>query len=77
MFTCTNDAGANIANTVCITFNSRGMPVTNVLPPAGTVTGNSGIYIMDSSLVYGTTVSMTPLIKSWWSPARNNAWVRQ
>jgi prepilin-type N-terminal cleavage/methylation domain-containing protein len=74
---CTNDAGANIANTVCITFNSRGMPVTNVLPPAGAVTGNSGIYIMDSSAVYGTTVSMTPLIKSWWSPARNNAWVRQ
>ena len=74
---CTNDAGANIANTVCITFNSRGMPVTNVLPPAGAVTGNSGLYIMDSSSVYGTTVSMTPLIKSWWSPARNNAWVRQ
>lgn len=74
---CTNDAGANIPNTVCITFNSRGMPVTNVLPPAGAVTGNSGIYIMDSSSVYGTTVSMTPLIKSWWSPARNNAWLRQ
>ena len=74
---CTNDAGADIADTVCITFNSRGMPVTNVLPPAGAVTGNSGLYIMDSSSVYGTTVSMTPLIKSWWSPARNNAWVRQ
>lgn len=74
---CTNDAGANIADTVCITFNSRGMPVTNVLPPAGAVTGNSGIYIMDGSAVYGTTISMTPLIKSWWSPARNNAWVRQ
>ena len=74
---CTNDAGADIANTVCITFNSRGMPVTNVLPPGGAVTGNSGLYIMDGSAVYGTTVSMTPLIKSWWSPARNNAWLRQ
>jgi prepilin-type N-terminal cleavage/methylation domain-containing protein len=74
---CTNDAGAAIANTVCITFNSRGMPVTNVLPPAGAVTGNSGLYITDGSAVYGTTVSMTPLIKSWWSPARNNAWLRQ
>ena len=74
---CTNDAGANIANTACITFNSRGMPVTNALPPAGAVTGNSGIYIMDGSVVYGTTVTMTPLIKSWWSPARNNGWVRQ
>ena len=74
---CTNNAGANIANTACISFNSRGMPVTNALPPAGVVTGNSGLYIMDSSSVYGTTVTMTPLIKSWWSPARNNAWVRQ
>jgi Tfp pilus assembly protein FimT len=74
---CTNNAGANIANTACITFNSRGMPVTNALPPAGAVTGNSGLYVTDGSAVYGTTVSMTPLIKSWWSPARDNGWVRQ
>jgi len=74
---CTNDAGGNIANTACITFNSRGMPVTNALPPGGVVTGNSGLYITDGSAVYGTTVTMTPLIKSWWSPARDNAWVRQ
>jgi hypothetical protein len=74
---CTNDAGGNVANTACITFNSRGMPVTNALPPAGAVTGNSGLYITDGSAVYGTTVSMTPLIKSWWSPVRDNSWVRQ
>ena len=74
---CTNDAGANVANTACITFNSRGMPVTNTLPPAGAVTGNSGLYITDGSAVYGTTVSMTPLIKSWWSPVRDTSWVRQ
>ena len=74
---CTSDAGAAIGNTACITFNSRGMPVTNALPPAGAVTGNSGLYITDGSAVYGTTISMTPLIKSWWSPARDNAWVRQ
>jgi hypothetical protein len=53
------------------------MPVNNALPPAGAVTGNSGFYVTDGSAVYGTTVSMTPLIKSWWSPARNNTWVRQ
>ena len=74
---CTNDAGANVANTACISFNSRGMPVNNALPPAGAVTGNSGLYVTDGSLVYGTTVSMTPLIRWWWSPARDNAWVRQ
>src|SRR3954462_6423171 len=37
---CTDNGGADIANTACITFNSRGMPVTNVVPPAGAVTGN-------------------------------------
>jgi prepilin-type N-terminal cleavage/methylation domain-containing protein len=74
---CTNDAGGDVANTACITFNSRGMPVTNALPPAGAVTGNSGLYITDGSAVYGTTVTLTPLIKSWWSPIRDNSWVRQ
>ena len=74
---CTDDAGGDIGNTACITFNSRGMPVTNTQPPAGAVTGNSGLYVTDGSAVYGTTVSMTPLIKSWWSPVRNNNWVRQ
>jgi len=74
---CTNDAGADIAGTACITFNSRGMPVNNALPPAGAVTGNSGFYVTDGSAVYGTTVSMTPLIKSWWSAVRDNTWVRQ
>ncbi len=74
---CTNNAGANIANTACISFNSRGMPVTNALPPAGAVTGNSGLYVTDGTAVYGTTVTMTPLIKWWWSPKQNNSWVRQ
>ena len=74
---CTNNAGADVANTACISFNSRGMPVNNALPPAGAVTGNSGLYVTDGSVVYGTTVTMTPLIKWWWSPARDNAWVRQ
>ena len=74
---CTNNAGAHIANTACVSFNSRGMHVTNALPPAGAVTGNGGLYIMDGSAVYGTTVSIAPLIRSWWSPARDNAWVRQ
>ena len=74
---CTNDAGADVANTACITFNSRGMPVANSLPPTGAVTGNSAIYLTDGVAVYGTTVTTTPLIKSWWSPNRNNAWARQ
>ena len=74
---CTDNGGANIANTACVSFNSRGMPVTNVLPPGGGVTGNSGLYITDGVTVYGTTITTTPLIKLWWSPNSNNKWVRQ
>jgi prepilin-type N-terminal cleavage/methylation domain-containing protein len=75
--TCTDDTGANIANTACITFNSRGMPVQNSLPPAGTVIPDSALYITDGSAVYGTTVTMTPFIKFWWSKKADNQWVRQ
>ena len=74
---CTDDLGANIANTACITFNSRGMPVANSLPPAGAVTGNSALYITDGTAVYGTTVTPTPFIKFWWSRNADNQWVRQ
>lgn len=74
---CKDNAGGDIANTACITFNSRGMPVTNVVPPAGGVTGNSALYITDGVTVYGTTITTTPLIKMWWSPNSNNKWVRQ
>jgi prepilin-type N-terminal cleavage/methylation domain-containing protein len=74
---CTDDAGGAIADTACITFNSRGMPVTNVLPPGGAVVGNSAFYITDGTAVYGTTVTTTPFIKFWWSKNGNNTWVRQ
>lgn len=74
---CKNDAGADIGSTACVTFNSRGMPVTNALPPAGGVVGNSALYITDGSTVYATTITTTPLIKFWWSPMTDNKWVRQ
>jgi prepilin-type N-terminal cleavage/methylation domain-containing protein len=74
---CTDNAGAAVANTACITFSSRGMPVTNVLPPGGGVVGNSALYLTDGSSFYGTTVTTTPLIKFWWAGRWNAAWVRQ
>jgi prepilin-type N-terminal cleavage/methylation domain-containing protein len=74
---CTDNAGGDIADTACITFNSRGMPVQNFLPPTGTVTGNSALYITDGTAVYGTTVTTTPFIKFWWSKKADNQWVRQ
>jgi len=74
---CRDAAGAAIANTACVTFNSRGMPVDNSLPPGGGVVGNSALYVTDGSTVYATTITTTPLIKSWWSPMSDNKWVRQ
>jgi hypothetical protein len=53
------------------------MPVTNVLPPGGGVTGNNGLYLTDGSSVYTTTVTTTPLIKFWWLGRAAGAWVRQ
>jgi prepilin-type N-terminal cleavage/methylation domain-containing protein len=74
---CTEDGGGDIADTACITFNSRGMPWTNTRPPLGNLTANSALYITDGTAVYGTTVTTTPFIKFWWSANANNRWVRQ
>lgn len=63
---CTDDTGTDIANTACVLFNSRGIPVTS----AGAPIGNNGLYITDGvSGVFGVTVTMTPLVRLWWSPA--------
>ena len=70
-------AEGTTGNTACVTFSSRGMPVSNVLPPGGGVVGNSALYLTDGSSVYGTTVTTTPLIKFWWAGRANAAWVRQ
>jgi prepilin-type N-terminal cleavage/methylation domain-containing protein len=76
---CTDNGGADMADTACVTFNSRGMPVTNVLPTpgGGVIVGDRALYITDGAAVYGTTVSAAPFIKSWWSKNADNSWVRQ
>jgi Tfp pilus assembly protein FimT len=70
---CTDDDGDAIANTSCIVFNSRGIPIT----AAGAPTGGNAIYITDGSAVYAVTITATPLIRFWWSPAHAAAWVEQ
>ncbi len=53
--------GTAIANTTCVTFNSRGIPIDHT----GATTSNDAIYITDGSGVYATTISATGLLKSW------------
>lgn len=70
---CTDDAGEDIGNTACIVFNSRGIPID----ADGSPTGENGLYVTDGLGVYGTTLTATPLINLWWSPANAANWVKQ
>lgn len=58
-------ATATIADTACVVFNSRGLPVDD----AGLPFGGHGIYLTDGRAVSATTVTATPRIRRWWTPA--------
>lgn len=69
---CTNGltpAGA-IANTACITFNSRGLPID----AAGLLYARHALYLQSPIGVFATTVTSTPLIRFWSSPNGNAVW---
>ena len=77
---CVTRLGAAIANTSCILFNSRGIPVdaAGVPPAVGAPTGNDAIYITDNMAVFGVTISATGLVKLWrTNPWAAPAWVLQ
>jgi prepilin-type N-terminal cleavage/methylation domain-containing protein len=67
---CKTNSGSDIGGTACIVFNSRGIPVTGT----GSVTGNSALYVTDGLGTYGVTVSATPLVRLWWTPATSANW---
>lgn len=68
---CLNAAGVAIANTACVVFNSRGIPVDN----AGAPTAIDAYYVGDGSTVFGVTVSTGGLIQLWRSNVGAGAWV--
>jgi len=71
---CKNDAGTtDIANTACIIFNSRGIPIT----PAASPTPDDALYITDGKSVTGVTVSGTGLSRVWRSDASAANWRQQ
>ena len=67
----TYPANEEIPSTSCVVFNTRGIPVYS----DGSPNGNTGFYLTDSTGVYAVTVSATPLVRLWWSPASKTAWV--
>jgi prepilin-type N-terminal cleavage/methylation domain-containing protein len=70
---CLNNAGAAIANTACIIFNSRGVPVDTT----GAPTNAYGAYITDGSAVYGVTISATGMMRTWRTPIGAANWTLQ
>jgi len=54
---------ASVANTACVIFNSRGLPITDIV--SGAPQGGNAIYITDGTAVYGITVAATGFIRMW------------
>jgi type II secretory pathway pseudopilin PulG len=59
-------ATAAIANSHCIVFNSRGLPVDG----DGVSFGGHALYLTDGVSVAGATVTATPRIRRWSTPAQ-------
>ena len=72
---CRDEDDAIIANTACVVFNSRGVPIDN----AGAPTGGNAVYLTDGVGVYAITVTATPLIRMWWTANRGATpnWMEQ
>lgn len=70
---CLDNAGAEIANTACIVFNSRGVPIDNV----GAPTAADALYVTDGTAVYGVTVAATGLIRVWKSGPTSASWTME
>ena len=56
-----------IANTACIVFNSRGVPVSPSGAPTGTESpiATNALFVTENTAVYGATVSATGMIRLW------------
>jgi prepilin-type N-terminal cleavage/methylation domain-containing protein len=58
---CKDNANADIANTACVVFSSRGIPID----ASGAPTAVDALYVTDGVTVYGITVSSTGLSRVW------------
>jgi prepilin-type N-terminal cleavage/methylation domain-containing protein len=73
--TCTSGlgggaAGSAIANTACIEFNSRGIPIAS----SGSPTANDALYVTDGIQIYGVTVIISGMIQVWTTGTSSTAW---
>jgi prepilin-type N-terminal cleavage/methylation domain-containing protein len=71
-----NDAITVIANTACVVFNSRGVPIDG--SPAAAPTALDAVYLTDGRAVNAVTVSATGMTRVWSAPPVSTPlWVRQ
>ncbi len=66
----TNGGNGTIANTECIVFNSRGIPIDANGAPLPT----GAVYLTNLTVVNGVTVSATGSIQAWTSPVSSVSW---
>jgi type II secretory pathway pseudopilin PulG len=67
------DGGSQMANTACIEFNSRGIPVDNSGNPVAT----GAFYITNGNVVDTVTASATGSIQPWSLPHGQTTWQAQ
>jgi prepilin-type N-terminal cleavage/methylation domain-containing protein len=71
---CKSDTNTDVANTACVVFNSRGIPVDSTDSPYG----NDAVYVTDNTSVYGITVAATGFIRTWQTRYQSTAsWTLQ
>lgn len=70
---CLNDAGVAIANTSCIIFNSRGVPIDSV----GAPTAAAVIYLSGPTAVYGVVVGSTSQLAMWRISPTGTTWAQK
>ena len=69
---CNDSSGAAIANSACIVFNSRGIPIKNGVPD-----GSGAFYLNNGKAVFGLTTALTGFVATWTAPdkASGATWV--
>jgi type II secretory pathway pseudopilin PulG len=71
---CLDNSGTAIANTACIVFNSRGIPINgSTLAPVAT----GALYLTNGTVVDGLTISATGSIQTWSQNASGSTWIGQ
>ena len=63
----------SVANSACVVFNSRGIPVDSTMA----ATSADALYVNDSSGVYGVTILSTGLIQTWRTDLSSANWTKR